>query len=251
MLVSTKQLLLILVGVIIGAIINYLADQLPLKRRLAHPFCRHCLNPIPPTRWISLINFIFGHCRCGNKTSWRSIIVELSTAVLLSLVSKFTPTNTHFIVLSLLLGLFLLIVVIDVEHKLVLNSVLVPTTFIAFYYGMLTNSHDITRILATGTAGYTVMILVYFGGKIYHKIMVNNADFSSDIVVFGMGDVRLGGIVGLSTGWPGLPQALIVSIISAGIVAIIIRTSRSYQPFMILPYSPFLIAGTLIALLFR
>ena len=246
MLVPTKQLFLILVGVIIGAVINYLADQLPLKRRLAHPFCRLCLNPIPPTRWISINDFMFGH-----KTRWRSIIVELSTAVLLPLVSQLTPTNTHFIVLSLLLGLFFLIMVIDIEHKLVLKSVIIPTTFIAFYFGMLTNDQDITRVLATGTAGYAVMLLVYFGGKIYHKLMVNNADFSSDIVVFGMGDVRLGGIIGLSTGWLGLPQALVVAIISAGIVAIIIRTSRSYQPFMILPFSPFLIAGTLIALLFR
>ena len=251
MLVPTKQLFLILVGVIIGAVINYLADQLPLKRRLAHPFCRLCLNPIPPIRWISINDFMFGHCRCGNKTRWRSIIVELSTAVLLPLVSQLTPTNTHFIVLSLLLGLFFLIMVIDIEHKLVLKSVIIPTTFIAFYFGMLTNDQDITRVLATGTAGYAVMLLVYFGGKIYHKLMVNNADFSSDIVVFGMGDVRLGGIIGLSTGWLGLPQALVVAIISAGIVAIIIRTSRSYQPFMILPFSPFLIVGTLIALLFR
>ncbi len=251
MLVPLKQLFLILVGVTIGAAINYLADQLPLKRRLSTPLCRHCLSPIPPSRWVSLNNFIVGHCRCGNKPSWRSIIVELFAAIFLPLVNQLTPTNAYFIVLSLLLVLFFLIIVIDIEHKLILNSVVIPTTFIAFLYGMLTNNQDTTRVLATGIAGYVVMLLVFFGGKIYQKLIIKNAKLSSEVIVFGMGDVRLGGIIGLTTGWPGLPQALVVSIISGGIVAIIIRMSRNYKHFTILPFSPFLIAGTLIVILFR
>ena len=251
MLVPLKQLFLILVGVAIGAAINYLGDQLPRKRRLSHPLCSHCLNPISPTRWVSLTRFFVGHCRCGNKTSLRSIIVELFFAMLLPLIDKLTPTNTHFIVLSLLCALFFLIMVIDIEHKLVLNSVVIPTTFIAFFYGMLTNNQDISKVLLIGTAGYMMMLLVFFGGKLYSKLMIKNVDLSSDVVTFGMGDVRLGGIIGLATGWPGLPQALVVTIISSGIVAITIRMSRNYKPFTMLPFSPFVIVGTLIAILFR
>ena len=177
--------------------------------------------------------------------------MELFAAILLPLVNQLTPTNAYFIVLSLLLVLFLLIIVIDIEHKLILNSVVIPTTFIAFFYGMLTNNQDTTRVLSTGIAGYVVMLLVFFGGKIYQKLIIKNAELSSKVIVFGMGDVRLGGIIGLTTGWPGLPQALVVSIISGGTVAIIIRMSRNYKHFTILPFSPFLIAGTLIVILFR
>ena len=248
MLLLLKHLFLISLGVIIGALVNYLADQLPSKKRLSYPHCSHCFKLLKPAMWFASISFIIGSCKCGNKISLRSILVEPLFAILLLLIDGFIPTSAHFGITSLLLTCFFLIIVIDVEHKLILNSAIIPTAFIALAYGMQTNNQDISIILASGIAGYLLMLLVFFGGKIYGNLFLKNKGLSSDFVVFGMGDVRLGGVIGLATGWPELPQAIAVSFISSGLFAIAIRASSNYKPFTILPFSPFLVAGTLLAL---
>ena len=89
---------------------------------------------------------------------------------------------------------------------------------------------------------------MFFGGKLYWKLFLKNKGLSNDLVVFGMGDVKLGGLIGLATGWPELPQAIVLAFISGGIFAIAIRASSNYKPFTILPFSPFLVSGALIAL---
>jgi len=249
MLLILKQLFLIGLGVIIGALVNYLADQLPSKKRLSYPHCCHCFKPLAPKMWFASISFIVGGCRCGNKISHRSILVESIFAILLPLIYEVISTTAHFGITSSLLACFFLIIVIDIEHKLILNSVIIPAAFIALVYGMQTNNQDISIILASGIAGYLLMLLVFFGGKLYWKLLLKNKGLSSDFVVFGMGDVRLGGLIGLATGWPELPQAIAVSFISSGIFAIAIRASSKYKPLTVLPFSPFLVVGALIALL--
>ena len=249
MLLILKQLFLIGLGVIIGALVNYLADQLPSKKRLSYPHCCHCFKPLAPKMWFASISFIVGGCRCGNKISHRSILVELIFAILLPLIYEVISTTAHFGITSSLLACFFLIIVIDIEHKLILNSVIIPAAFIALAYGMQTNNQDISIILASGIAGYLLMLLVFFGGKLYWKLLLKNKGLSRDFVVFGMGDVRLGGLIGLATGWPELPQAIAVSFISSGIFAIAIRASSKYKPLTVLPFSPFLVVGALIALL--
>lgn len=248
MLLLLKQVFLISLGVMIGALVNYLADQLPLKKRLSYPHCSHCFKLLEPAMWFASISFIVGSCKCGNKISLRSILLEPFFAILLPLIDEFTPTNPHFVITTLLLACFFLIIVIDIEHKLILNSAIIPTAFIALAYSMQTNNQDILIILASGIAGYLLMLLVFYGGKLYWKLSLKNKGLSSDFVVFGMGDVKLGGLIGLATGWPGLPQAIAVSFISSGIVAIAIRIGNKYKPFTMLPFSPFLILGALIVL---
>ena len=249
MLLILKQLFLIGLGVIIGALVNYLADQLPSKKRLSYPHCCHCFKPLAPKMWFASISFIVGGCRCGNKMSHRSILVESIFAILLPLIYEVISTTAHFGITSSLLACFFLIIVIDIEHKLILNSVIIPAAFIALVYGMQTNNQDISIILASGIAGYLLMLLVFFGGKLYWKLLLKNKGLSSDFVVFGMGDVRLGGLIGLATGWPELPQAIAVSFISSGIFAIAIRARSKYKPLTVLPFSPFLVVGALIVLL--
>ncbi len=248
MLLLLKHLFLISLGVIIGALVNYLADQLPSKKRLSYPHCSHCFKLLEPVMWFASISFIIGSCKCGNKISLRSILVEPLFAILLLLIDGFIPTNAHFGITSLLLACFFLIIVIDIEHKLILNSAIIPAAFIALAYGIQTNNQDVSIILASGIAGYLLMLLVFFGGKLYWRLFLKNKDLSSNFVVFGMGDVRLGGVIGLATGWPELTQAIAVSFICSGIFAIAIRASNNYKPFTILPFSPFLVAGTLLAL---
>ena len=248
MLSLLKQLFLISLGVIIGALINYLADQLPLKKRLSYPLCHQCGKMITPIRLITVMNFIVGNCKCGNKISIRPILVELFFSILLPVINGLISTNTHFVVTNFLLACFILIIVIDIEHKLIPNSVITPAAFAALLYGVQTNNEDLLIILMSGIAGYLMMLLVFFGGKLYWKLSLKNKSLSNDLVVFGMGDVKLGGLIGLTTGWSDLPQAIFISFISISVVAIYIRTSRNYKPFTVLPLSPFLIAGALMTL---
>ncbi|MBS61015.1 MAG: hypothetical protein CL606_06905 [Anaerolineaceae bacterium] len=250
MLSLVKQLFLISLGITIGGLVNYLADQLPSRKNFSYPLCRHCCKTISPIRWISLMNFVVGNCECDNKISLRPVLVELFFGVCLPLIDESISTNTHFVVSLLLLVCFSLIIVIDIEHKLILNSVIVPTACVALLYGMQTNNQNLFIILASGIAGYLIMLMIFFGGKLYWKLFLKHKGLPDDLVVFGMGDVRLGGLIGLATGWSELPQTMVVSFIGIGIVAIAIKSNSSYKPFTMLPVGPFLIVGALIVLFF-
>ncbi|GIS66984.1 MAG: hypothetical protein CM1200mP6_00520 [Anaerolineaceae bacterium] len=46
------------------------------------------------------------------------------------------------------------------------------------------------------------MLLVFFGENFIGGFFSPKKGLSSKFVVFGMGDVRLGGVIGLATGWP-------------------------------------------------
>jgi prepilin signal peptidase PulO-like enzyme (type II secretory pathway) len=71
-----------------------------------------------------------------------------------------------------------------------------------------------------------------------------------DEVAFGFGDVTLAGVIGLTVGWPGVLPALVLGIIAAGLFSFLfilgMMLRKKYNPFMPIPYGPFLVLGCLI-----
>jgi leader peptidase (prepilin peptidase)/N-methyltransferase len=75
-----------LLGLLVGAIINLSADQLPRWRRLRRPpFCPYCDQPRPPWAWVSTLAYLRskpGCQQCAAPISRRHPLVELGTAIL-------------------------------------------------------------------------------------------------------------------------------------------------------------------------
>jgi leader peptidase (prepilin peptidase)/N-methyltransferase len=76
----------------------------------------------------------------------------------------------------------------------------------------------------------------------------------ADGEALGFGDVNLSGVLGLVLGWPGIALALFLTILIAAAASIIylaiMLLLKRYQPYLSIPYGPFLIAGAVILLYF-
>ncbi len=69
-----------LIGSLVGIIINYLADVLPISRKFSQPICLNCGRLFPLKEYL----FSFKCSKCGNKTPLRVIIVLLLSIIRVS-----------------------------------------------------------------------------------------------------------------------------------------------------------------------
>jgi leader peptidase (prepilin peptidase)/N-methyltransferase len=252
-----------LLGLLIGALLNLAADQLPRWRRLRRkPFCPYCDQPRPPWAWISSLAYlrfkpVCGHC--GAPISWRHLLVELGTAALYAFLwyrYALGGEMVLFLLYTVYSTIFVLVLVIDLEHRLILNTVMYPAWILALL-GSLVHPTPFfcRRALLGGALGFGLLFLVYLGGKLFVKALSKVRGRPINAVAFGFGDVRLGAFVGLVLGFPDVFTGLFIAILLGGLAglfywfvyAIILRR---YSLFTAIPYGPFLVLGAMAVMFF-
>lgn len=148
-----------------------------------------------------------------------------------------------FIVLSI----FILITVIDIEHRLILHVVTGPSAILIGLLGVVNPERELQTTLMGGAVGFGVVLGLYVLGGVFARLVAKFRGQMLDEVAFGFGDVTLAGVLGLSVGYPGILMALFLGILAAGeyslvhILFMFIR--RAYKAFVPIPYGPFLILG--------
>ena len=69
-------------------------------------------------------------------------------------------------------------------------------------------------------------------------------------VALGFGDVYVSAILGLLIGWPGIVSAIILAVVISGVFSFLylltLSILKKYKSFSAIPYTPFLIIGTII-----
>jgi len=134
---------------------------------------------------------------------------------------------------SLYMVIFGLIFVIDLEHRLVLNRVVLGGAVLALAGSLLWGWPPFAEALLGGAVGFALFLLIALakpGG-------------------IGMGDVKLAGLIGLMIGFPNVLVALLIGIIAGGIGALVLLLSRRVHWGSYLPYAPFLVTGAMVVLL--
>jgi len=234
----------LIVGIISGLAINYLADVLPETRRFSQPVCPSCDENYPIRDYISIQK-----CpTCGNKRTIRTYAV-LFAAISFSVLLQFFPLFRLGLWASVPILIYLLtILVIDYEHRLVLFETTLFGLVLCLVYGLIL--HDFSSTLIGGLAGFTIMLLFYLLGKGFSKIIGYVRRKEIDEVAFGFGDVSLGTVLGLLVGWPGILGAIFISMIAfvafAVLYLIILIFLGKYRAFSnTLPFTFFLVLGAI------
>ncbi len=244
------NLIAALLGLFSGFLINYLADILPVRRRLSQPVCLNC-GQIQP-----LGNYLFWPRRCGNchqrRTSRTWVVEALSIGMALWLWNSPEVQQRLGIVFGgVVLIYFAVIFIIDFEHRLILHPTSVFGAALGFLVGLKMNG--IVSTLIGGAVGYGLMLCLYYLGFLFTKLMARIQGRTIDEVALGFGDVNLTGVLGLMLGWPTVVIALFLSILTAGFVSAGLMlgqmVNRKYRSFMLaMPYGPFLLLGAFLML---
>lgn len=257
-------LLVFVFGWLAGIVVNALADDLPQRVRPSLPHYPDG-EVRPLIAWSAVTAFLSGYwCSTGGSMlKLRHMIAEIGTAALCVLTfaaasSRPDSSSLQIVFWLLYTVIFSLIVVIDVEHKLILFVVINPFVVVAILDALLTGSRagpEITEALVGGVVGYGTFFLMYQGGFLFTALLGRARGEEISEVAFGYGDVMLAGVVGLILGWRlflfSMTFTIILGALGALLYLVVLRAFGSrYSAFTALPYGPYIVAGAMIMILF-
>lgn len=233
----------LILGLVAGYLVNYIADVLPLTRRLSQPACPNCSAPYP---WKDYL--LLRACRsCGRKRSLRTYIVLLVMVAATVYFWVNPPARIGFFIAYILLAYLGVVFVIDLEHRLIMHPVSITGAILGLGIGSYANG--LVPTLIGGAFGFGSMYLLYYLGEMFTRYMSKRRGELVDEVALGFGDVNLCGVTGLLLGWPVILAGLLFTIFAGGVgsllVIAVMLVRKRYSPFTPIPYAPFLIFSVL------
>ena len=236
--------LVALAGLIAGSFINVVAYRIPLGKSVASPrsACPHCdqaiawYDNIPVLSWLLLR----GKCRgCGARISARYPVVELATAVAFYLIAVSIGIKWVLPAYLWFAGVGMALTLTDIDHKLIPNAILFPSTAIGaglLGFGALLDGEPIQFLWAVvGGAAYfaalLVLALVARGG-------------------FGFGDVKLAAFLGMFAaylGWGRLAIAAVLPFFLGGAISILLLVTRIKGRKDAIPFGPYMVLAAFLA----
>jgi leader peptidase (prepilin peptidase)/N-methyltransferase len=164
------------------------------------------------------------------------VAVEVVTALLFAALPSLVPDRANLIVNSFYIASLVLVIVIDLEHRLILNVVTYPMTVLALLGSFIVSREQNTIGLALVGAGigFLLFFFAYWVGQLL---------FGSGAL--GFGDVKLSMTMGAMLGFPRILPALVLAILLGGVVSLIVLlVNRRVNRRTYLPYGQYLaIAG--------
>ena len=213
-------LLAALAGWVVGVAINHAADLLPERTPLRQwPRCSACGARRPWPAWSVLLTYLSGQTACrqcgqGRAKLTRSLGVEVVTPLLfVFLLGRYGPSWYAGLV-SLYTTILILVTVTDLEHRLILNDVMLPAILLAVGFAFVTPDLPWKVALLGGAVGF---VLVYLAALVARGGL-------------GGGDVTLSAFLGL----------MLFGVFLGGLVAFLLLITRRVGLKSMIPYGPFL-----------
>ena len=239
----------ILVGVAVGSFLNVCIDRVPSRKSLVTPpsHCDSCQRRLGLLDNIPIFSYLFlrGHCRyCGARIPVRVLLVEFITGLLFFLAFWRFGLTAQFGITAFWCCVFLVVIFIDWEHKLILNIITYPAIVIAVV------------ILAVHTYGPGIVFLppqaTLINGLVSGAFLF--AFFLLIVIIrpdaMGMGDAKLVALIGLISGFPLVVFSMMIGVTLGGIVAVILLATRKKGRKDVIAYGTFLGIGPIVALIF-
>ncbi|MCS6909177.1 MAG: A24 family peptidase [Anaerolineales bacterium] len=245
-----------LLGLALGVIVNALADQLPPRDEgpplpLRAPYCRSCGHLFPAAHWPALAHLLLagGRCtHCGAGRGWRAPLVEAGSAIGAVGLWRWAGGEVGVFYAGVIVSfIFLLITVIDIEHRLVLWRVVWVSAIVLLLLGGLSPERGWQKTIIGGLVGYGMVFMMFLFGQAYMWVVARRRGQPLEEIAFGGGDVNLAGLVGLAVGWSGVLPAVVIGIFTAGMFSLgmlgVQLLRGRYNPHTPFAYGPFLALG--------
>jgi leader peptidase (prepilin peptidase)/N-methyltransferase len=226
-------------GAMIGSFVNVVAYRLPKGESLVRPRsrCPGCgiqiaaYDNVPIVSWIALS----GRCRaCHGRISPQYPLVEALSAALFAAVCARTGLNNELWPGLAFVTTLVIVAAIDIEHRIVPNKVLAPAAVAAVVLWAIADPSRLPQNLIAGLAAGGFLLTAALA---YPRGM-------------GMGDVKLGAVMGLYLGSAVAP-ALFVGFLAGALVGVaLIAVRGAAARKQAVPFAPFLALGGIVGQLF-
>ena len=254
------NLVIFLFGLVTGSFLNCLIYRLYTKKGFlfGRSFCPHCRHKLSWSDLIPVLSFLAlkGKCRyCSKKISWQYPLVEIATGILFVLVvnyelgiRNYELFNLETLLASLLMILafcFLIIIfVYDLKHYIIPDKIIYPAIAIAFLYQLFRNLESGIWNLDFRPLLYPLLSALLASTFFLAIFLISRGKW------LGFGDVKLVFFLGLLLGFPNILVALFLAFFIGAGVGILLIAFRKKTLKSEVPFGPFLVSGTFLALFF-
>jgi prepilin signal peptidase PulO-like enzyme (type II secretory pathway) len=249
-------LIFFILGLIIGSFLNVVVYRLNLAESiLGRSYCPHCKGKI---RWydnIPLLSFIVLKFQCRNckkKISWQYPLVEFFTGIAFAAVganyfnaadaAAWMMTLYYLGIISFLIAIF----IYDFLYLEIPGLVLWPAVTWTIAFNLF---FDLNRASFGNDALSSSLFSGVLAGFVAFAFFFLLSALSKEKWM-GMGDAYLAILLGLILGWPAILLGLFLAFAigaSVGITLVILGRKKIKSQ---LPFAPFLVFGTILALFF-
>ncbi|MDO8655190.1 MAG: prepilin peptidase [bacterium] len=222
-----------LFGLVIGSFLNAVIWRIDSRRPIwrGRSVCPTCLHELSWQDLIPVLSFLLlcGRCRyCAAAISWQYPFVELACGVLFVATSFPQSSLPGLALLWYLVASLIVIFVYDLKHSIIPDEVVYPAIVVSLGASLMSPDALISGILASG---FFFAIHALSRGQ-----------------WMGLGDVKLALLMGLMLGFPGILVALFFSFVAGAAFSLPLVLARKKQWKSEVPFGPFLVAGTFVAL---
>lgn len=225
-----------MLGLIAGWLVNLVADTVPERLpfftywyrplfQLPRSVVRLCIEPV-----LSSVREQRGETvddMLDQAPTLRYSVVWVSAIGLGWLTYAHSGMSLTGVVMALYAWFFLAIAAIDLEHRKVYNRMLLVALPVMVLFTPFIEGPSILSALAGGIFGFVLFLIL---AMVWPGAM-------------GMGDVKLAGVIGLVTGFPGILVAILICIFSGGFMAALLLIRTRFQRGQTMAYAPYLVLG--------
>lgn len=240
-------------GLAVGSFLNVLIDRIPRSESIikARSHCEHCRKTLSWYDMIPVFSFILlnGKCRnCHLSISLYYPVAEVLTGIIFVLAiiflssQRFTIYDLRFtniisiIYYLLILSALIVIFFTDLKYGIIPDKIVFPAIVISFVFLISQYSNiSISNFLsAAGAFLFFYLLFIVTRGK-----------------GMGFGDVKYVFLMGLILGFPKIVIGLYIAFVSGAIISLILILLKKKKLFgSTVPFGPFLVGGTFIALFY-
>ena len=228
-------------GLVVGSFLNVCIGRLPLEQSIAFPpsHCPNCSHPLSWKDLFPLISFVLlgGRCRyCHKPISPRYFVVELLTGIIFaSSVLLFPEIFDRFFLIAIG-AIMLAIFVADLETFIIPDELVGAGIVVGVMKALY--QHQFATYIYGALIGVGFLWFVrIIGAKFYRK------------EVLGFGDVKLGAVLGLFLGTPGIIAALFLSYLLGAIISLALIGLKIKKITDLIPFGPFLVLGGILVMI--
>jgi len=239
-------LFIVFFGLCIGSFLNVVVYRLPRNKSLVSPSscCGFCKNTLKPWMNIPILSFLLtgGSCGyCGIAYSVRYPVVEGMTALLFVAVWSVYQMNVTMAFLAAFSAVLIAISFIDLEFRLIPDSLSLGGWAVALLISMFGFSHypvSFQEALIGSLAGAAGLWIV---SRLFYFVTKEEG--------LGGGDIKLMGLIGAVLGVQGVITSIFVgsvlgSLVGLIFIMLIMKKSKRFP----IPFGPFLAIGALVNL---